>query len=116
MELSFNGDFEVGIPRDETFVLLADPQKFLPVLPTFHSMQMKQDEANTAIVNAIEYFCIHFMVVLLFGGLGSASDFHRLEHQGVGDRRNIDMARGAGEDGQEQRAEECTRQAGRQRQ
>ena len=50
MEMSFNGKFEVGIPRDETFALLADPEKFVPVLPTFHSMKMKEDDSNTAIV------------------------------------------------------------------
>jgi 2-furoyl-CoA dehydrogenase large subunit len=50
MEMSFNGYFEVGIPRDQTFALLSDPQKFVPVLPTFHSMHMKENDANTAIV------------------------------------------------------------------
>ena len=50
MEMSFNGEFEVGIPRDQTFALLADPQKFVPVLPTFHSMEMKADGSNTAVV------------------------------------------------------------------
>lgn len=50
MEMSFDGDFEVGIPRDTTFSLLSDPEKFVPVLPTFHSMQMKEDDENTAIV------------------------------------------------------------------
>ena len=50
MDMSFNGDFEVGIPREKTFELLSDPQKFLPVLPIFHSMQLKEDDANTAVV------------------------------------------------------------------
>ena len=50
MEMSFDGDFEVGIPRDTLFGLLADPEKFVPVLPTFHSMQMKEGDDNTAIV------------------------------------------------------------------
>jgi 2-furoyl-CoA dehydrogenase large subunit len=50
MEMSFDGDFEVGIPRDVLFTLLSDPQKFVPVLPTFHSMQMKEGDDNTAIV------------------------------------------------------------------
>ena len=50
MEMSFDGDFEVGIPRDTLFGLLADPQKFVPVLPTFHSMHMKAGEDDTAIV------------------------------------------------------------------
>ena len=50
MDMSFKGDFEVGMPRAQAFALLADPQKFVPVLPTFHSMQMKEDDANTAVV------------------------------------------------------------------
>lgn len=50
MEMSFDGDFEVGIPRDTLFNLLSDPQKFVPVLPTFHSMEMKEGDENTAIV------------------------------------------------------------------
>jgi 2-furoyl-CoA dehydrogenase large subunit len=50
MDMSFNGEFEVAIPREETFDLLVDPQKFIPVLPTYHSMSMKEDEENTAIV------------------------------------------------------------------
>ena len=50
MEMSFNGEFEVAIPRADTFELLVDPQKFIPVLPTYHSMAMKEGDANTAIV------------------------------------------------------------------
>lgn len=50
MEMSFNGDFEVGIPRADTFELLSDPEKFLPVLPMYHSMQKKESDPNTSIV------------------------------------------------------------------
>lgn len=50
MDMSFKGDFEIGMRRDQAFALLADPQKFVPVLPMFHSMQMKDDDANTAVV------------------------------------------------------------------
>jgi 2-furoyl-CoA dehydrogenase large subunit len=50
MEMSFNGQFNVGIPRAETFELLADPQKYMPVLPNYHSMKMKDDDDKTAIV------------------------------------------------------------------
>lgn len=50
MEMSFNGEFEVAIPRVETFELLVDPRKFIPVLPTYHSMTMKEGDDNTAIV------------------------------------------------------------------
>ena len=42
MEMSFNGGFEVGIPRAEAFALLSDPEKFLPVLPMYHSMAKKE--------------------------------------------------------------------------
>jgi CO/xanthine dehydrogenase Mo-binding subunit/carbon monoxide dehydrogenase subunit G len=50
VEMSFNGDFEVGIPRVETFELLSDPEKFLPVLPMYHSMQKKESDPNASIV------------------------------------------------------------------
>lgn len=50
MEMSFDGDFEVGIAREETYKLLADPEKFLPVLPMYHSMQKKEGDPNTSIV------------------------------------------------------------------
>jgi len=50
MEMSFNGDFEVGIPRGDTFELLSDPEKFLPVLPMYHSMSRKESEPDTSVV------------------------------------------------------------------
>ena len=50
MEMSFNGDFEVGIPRGEAFTLLSDPEKFLPVLPMYHSMAKKENEPDTSVV------------------------------------------------------------------
>jgi 2-furoyl-CoA dehydrogenase large subunit len=50
MEMSFNGTFDVGIPRADTFELLADPRKYMPVLPNYHSMTMKEGDGNTAIV------------------------------------------------------------------
>lgn len=50
MEMKFDGNFEVGIPRAETFALLSDPNKFMPVLPMYHSMAAKESEPNTSIV------------------------------------------------------------------
>lgn len=50
MEMSFTGNFEVGIARVDTFELLSDPQKFLPVLPMYHSMQHKENEPETSVV------------------------------------------------------------------
>ena len=50
MEMSFNGDFEVGIPRADTFELLPDTEKFLPVLPMYHSMNRKESDPDTSVV------------------------------------------------------------------
>jgi len=44
MEMKFNGEFKVAIPQDEAFALLSDPQKFAPLLPTFHSMTMRDEK------------------------------------------------------------------------
>ncbi len=41
--MKFNGQFEVSPRREEVFEILADPSKFGPLLPTFHSMEMKDD-------------------------------------------------------------------------
>lgn len=48
MEMTFNGEFEVAIPRQQAFALLSDPEKFAPMMPTFHSMRMK-DERNAVL-------------------------------------------------------------------
>ena len=48
MEMQFNGEFKVDLPREEVFDLLSDPQKFAPLMPTFKSLEMKDD--RTAIV------------------------------------------------------------------
>ncbi len=43
MEMKFNGEFEVDLPREKVFAILSDPQKFAPLLPTFHSLEMKDE-------------------------------------------------------------------------
>ncbi|MCU7930757.1 MAG: molybdopterin-dependent oxidoreductase [Candidatus Thiodiazotropha sp. (ex Codakia rugifera)] len=48
MEMKFDGSFDVDLPRNEVFDILSDPRKFAPMLPTFHSMEMKDD--RTALV------------------------------------------------------------------
>lgn len=50
MEMSFNGEFEVAIPREDTYDLLVEPNKFIPVLPTYHAMFDKEGEEGTYIV------------------------------------------------------------------
>jgi len=46
MEMKFKGTFDVTLPRGEVYEVLCDPRKFTPMLPTFHSMEMKDE--NTA--------------------------------------------------------------------
>ncbi|MEW8029231.1 MAG: SRPBCC domain-containing protein, partial [Candidatus Thiodiazotropha sp.] len=48
MEMKFDGSFDVNLPRKDVFEILSDPNKFAPMLPTFHSMEMKDD--HTALV------------------------------------------------------------------
>jgi CO/xanthine dehydrogenase Mo-binding subunit/carbon monoxide dehydrogenase subunit G len=43
MEMKFNGEFKVDQSRDKVFAILSDPQKFAPLLPTFHSLEMKDE-------------------------------------------------------------------------
>ncbi len=50
MEMKFKGSFKVSLPRAEVFEVLCDPQKFAPMLPTFRSMEMKDERtANVRI-------------------------------------------------------------------
>jgi CO/xanthine dehydrogenase Mo-binding subunit/carbon monoxide dehydrogenase subunit G len=50
MDMKFSGEFKVDPPKQEVFAVLSDPEKFAPMLPTFHSMEMK--DAKTAVVRA----------------------------------------------------------------
>ncbi len=43
MEMKFDGEFKIDLPREELFVILSDPEKFAPLFPTFHSMEMKDE-------------------------------------------------------------------------
>ncbi|MEE8321522.1 MAG: molybdopterin cofactor-binding domain-containing protein, partial [Gammaproteobacteria bacterium] len=36
-------EFKIDLPREEVFEILSDPEKFAPLLPTFHSMEMKDE-------------------------------------------------------------------------
>ncbi|MDH3512134.1 MAG: SRPBCC domain-containing protein [Gammaproteobacteria bacterium] len=48
MGIKFDGEFSVPVSQEEAYALLSDPQKFGPLLPTYKSLEM-QDE-QTAIV------------------------------------------------------------------
>ena len=50
MEMKFSGEFKVDLPKQEVFSLLSDPEQFAPLLPGFHSMEMK--DAKTAVIRA----------------------------------------------------------------
>jgi CO/xanthine dehydrogenase Mo-binding subunit/carbon monoxide dehydrogenase subunit G len=43
MEMKFNGEFKVDQPRAKVFAILSDPEQFAPLLPTFHSLEMKDE-------------------------------------------------------------------------
>ncbi len=43
MEMKFDGEFTIELPREKVFELLSDPEKFAPLLPTFHSLEMVDD-------------------------------------------------------------------------
>jgi len=43
MEMKFDGEFKIDLPREEVFEILSDPEKFAPLFPTFHSMEMKDE-------------------------------------------------------------------------
>ena len=48
MGIKFDGDFSVPVSRDEAYALLSDPEKFAPLLPTYKSLEMKDEK--TAVV------------------------------------------------------------------
>ena len=50
MEMKFSGEFTVDLPKEEVFPLLSDPEKFAPLLPGFHSMEMR--DGKTAVIRA----------------------------------------------------------------
>ena len=50
MEMKFSGEFSVDRPRQDVFSLFSDPERFAPLLPGFHSMEMK--DARTAEIRA----------------------------------------------------------------
>ncbi len=43
MEMRFDGEFRIPMPRQEVFELLSDPEKFAPLLPNFHSLQRRDE-------------------------------------------------------------------------
>ena len=50
MDMKFSGSFSVDRPRQEVFSLLSDPEQFAPLMPGFHSLEMK--DARTAELRA----------------------------------------------------------------
>ena len=50
MEMKFTGEFSVDRSKQDVFSLLSDPEQFAPLLPGFHSMEMK--DARTAEIRA----------------------------------------------------------------
>lgn len=65
MKMKFNGEFKIKLPREEVFRLLSDPQKFAPLLPTFHSLEIKDERtANLRLKVGIGKICATASTVL----------------------------------------------------
>lgn len=45
MGIKFEGEFTAEAPRDYVYEFLSDPQKFAPCLPTYESLEMKDDRS-----------------------------------------------------------------------
>ena len=43
MSIRFEGEFTVPVSREETYALLSDPRKFAPLLPTYKSIEVRDD-------------------------------------------------------------------------
>ncbi len=43
MSIRFEGEFTVPAPRAQAYALLADPRKFAPLLPTYKSLEVKDE-------------------------------------------------------------------------
>lgn len=48
MGIKFDGEFSVPVSQEEAYEVLSDPEKFAPLLPTYKSLEMKDEK--TAIV------------------------------------------------------------------
>lgn len=51
MGIKFDGEFTVTVPREQAYALLADPQKFAPLLPTYKSLEVKDERTADVTVN-----------------------------------------------------------------
>ena len=51
MSIRFEGEFTVPVSREETYTLLSDPTKFAPLLPTYKSLEVKDDRTADVTVS-----------------------------------------------------------------
>lgn len=52
MGIQFEGEFTVPVSREQAYALLSDPQKFAPLLPTYKSLEVK-DERTADVTVAV---------------------------------------------------------------
>jgi carbon monoxide dehydrogenase subunit G len=50
MAISFNGEFTVSATRQDAYDFLSDPRKFAPCLPTYESLEMKNERTGDVTV------------------------------------------------------------------
>ena len=51
MGIKFDGEFTVTASPQEVYDLLADPQKFAPLLPTYRSLEVKDERTTDVTVD-----------------------------------------------------------------
>jgi carbon monoxide dehydrogenase subunit G len=51
VSIRFEGEFTVPVSREETYTLLSNPSKFAPLLPTYKSLEVKDDRTADVTVS-----------------------------------------------------------------
>jgi carbon monoxide dehydrogenase subunit G len=51
LSIRFEGEFTVPVSRDETYTLLADPRRFAPLLPTYKSLEVRDERTADVTVS-----------------------------------------------------------------
>jgi hypothetical protein len=73
--IKFEGEFTVPVSRETVYNLLSDPQKFAPLLPTYKSLEVK-DERTADVTVAVGVGKIHGSAVITLTLQGEQPPLH----------------------------------------
>jgi hypothetical protein len=73
--IKFEGEFTVPVSREQAYALLSDPQKFAPLLPTYKSLDVKDDRTADVTV-AVGVGKIHGSAVITLTLQGEQPPLH----------------------------------------